>query len=99
MDTYAFSRSSIVLFFEVRRIGEHNSIAALVHLNLKAQDLLATEDTAPLELTTMLQVNKTLIHLDLSGNCNFSAGVCVFQGLQHNTSLVYLNLRSTVQDL
>ena len=46
----------------------------------------------------MLRVNKTLAHLDLSENWNFSnaAGVySVFQGLKHNTSLVYLNLSRT----
>ena len=70
---------------------QHNT--SLVHLNLSNTGLVATEDTAQ-ALTTMLQVNKTLTHLNLSGNCNFSdAGAyCVFQGLQHNTSLVHLNL-------
>ena len=45
----------------------------------------------------MLQVSKTLTHLDLSENWNFSdlGAYCVFQGLQHNTSLVHLNLSST----
>ena len=73
---------------------QHNT--ALVHLNLRCTGLVATEDTAQ-ALTTMLQVNKTLVHLDLSGNQNFSdAGTyCVCQGLQHNTTLVYLNLSTT----
>ena len=42
----------------------------------------------------MLQVNKTLTHLDLSKNHDLS-GACVYQGLQDNISLVYLNLSNT----
>ena len=73
---------------------QHNT--SLVHLNISKTGLVATEDTAQ-ALTTMLQVNKTLTHLDLSLNWSFSdAGAyCVSQGLQYNTSLVYLNLRHT----
>ena len=70
---------------------QHNT--TLVYLNLSNTKLVATEDTAQ-ALTAMLQVNKTLTHLDLSKNYDFS-GTCVFQGLQHNSTLVYLNLRST----
>ena len=73
---------------------QHNN--SLVHLNLSNTGLAATEDTAQ-ALTTMLRVNKTIKHLDLSVNWTFSdAGAyCVCQGLQHNTSLVYLNLSRT----
>ena len=68
----------------------------LTHLNLRGTGLVATEDIAQ-ALTTMLQVNKTLTHLDLSHNSNFSVqgAHCVFQGLQHNNTLVYLNLSRT----
>ena len=62
-------------------------------MNLSNTLLVATEDTAQ-ALTEMLQVNKTLVHLDLSGN--WYRGACVFQGLQHNTSLVHLNLSNTL---
>ena len=75
---------------------QHNT--SLVHLNLSNTDLKCREVTVP-ALTTMLRVNKTLAHLDLSENWNFSnaAGVySVFQGLKHNTSLVYLNLSIVV---
>ena len=68
----------------------------LVHLNLSNTGLIAaTEDTAQ-ALTTMLQVNKTLTHLDLSRNWDFSdsGAYCIFQGLQYNTSLVHLSLSS-----
>ena len=73
---------------------KHNT--SLVYLNLSSTGLVATEDTAQ-ALTTMLQVNKTLTHLDLSHNEKFSdsGAYCVFQGLQDNTTLVYLNLSST----
>ena len=73
---------------------QHNT--SLVYLNLSNTGLVATEDTAQ-ALTTMLQVNKTLTHLDLSNNRDFSdsGAYCVFQGLQHNTSLVHLNLSNT----
>ena len=65
-------------------------------MTLKCTGLVATEDTAQ-TLTTMLQVNKTLTHLDLSQNHTFSdsGAYIVCQGLQHNTSLVYLNLSNT----
>ena len=73
---------------------QHNT--TLVHLNISKTGLVATEDTAQ-ALITMLQITKTLTDLDLSLNWSFSdAGAyCVSQGLQHNTSLVYLNLRHT----
>ena len=63
----------------------------LVQLNLSDTGLVATEQTAQ-ALATMLQVNKTLTHLDLSNNFRFRNASCVFQGLQNNTTLVYLNL-------
>ena len=70
---------------------QHNS--ALVRLNLSNIGLVATEDTAQ-ALTTMLQVNKTLTHFELCDNKEFSdsGAYCIFQGLQHNTTLVHLNL-------
>ena len=70
---------------------QHNK--KLTHLNLRETRLLATEDVAQ-ALTTMLQVNKTLTHLDLSHNSNFldQGAYCIFQGLQHNNTLVDLNL-------
>ena len=73
---------------------QHNT--SLVQLNLSNTGLVATEDTAQ-ALTTMLQVNKTLVHFDLSNNEKFSdsGAYCVFHGLQHNTSLVQLNLSNT----
>ena len=45
----------------------------------------------------MLQVNKSLTHLDLSGANLLSESVarCIFEGLQDNNTLVYLNLSCT----
>ena len=73
---------------------QHNS--AVVHLNLSCTGLVATEDTAQ-ALTTLLRINKTIKHLDLSMNWFFSdsGAYCVCQGLKHNTTLVYLNLSYT----
>ena len=63
----------------------------LVQLNLRGTGLVATAGTAQ-ALTTMLQANKTLTHLDLSNNWKFQNASCIFQGLQNNATLVYLNL-------
>ena len=63
-------------------------------MNFSSTGLVATEDTAR-ALTAMLQVNKTLTHLDLSENWNFSDSAdwaYIFKSLQHNTTLDYLNL-------
>ena len=72
---------------------QHNT--TIVHLNFSSTGLVATEDTAR-ALTAMLQVNKTLTHLDLSENWNFSDSgadwAYIFKSLQHNTTLDYLNL-------
>ena len=79
--------------YRVFKSLQHNT--SLVQLNLSSTGLVATEDTAQ-ALITMLQVNKTLTHLDLSGNYNFSGTqCCIFQPLQHNTTLVYLNINTT----
>ena len=73
---------------------QHNT--TLVHLNLRRVNLIGEDDTGQ-ALTTMLQVNKTLTHLNLSENLNFSdsGACCVFQGLQHNPNLIHLNLSKT----
>ena len=73
---------------------QHNT--TLVQLYLHNTGLVATEDTTQ-ALTTMLQVNKTLTHLNLSYNDKFSdsGALCVFEGLRHNTTLLYLDLSST----
>ena len=45
----------------------------------------------------MLQVNKSLTHLDLSANSSLSDSGAryIFEGLHHNNTLLYLNLSRT----
>ena len=74
---------------------QHNT--TLVKLNLRYCDITVTnQDTARL-LSTMLRENNSLTHLNLSGNNNFSdlGAQCIFESLQHNSTLVYLNLSMT----
>ena len=69
--------------------------STLVNLNLSKSGITADPDTAR-SLTKMLQVNKSLTHLDLSENTLLRLGVyCIFEGLEHNTTLVSLNLSHT----
>ena len=48
-------------------------------------------------LYKIIQVNRSLTHLDLSRNVQISdsGARCIFEGLQHNTTLVNLNLSQT----
>ena len=70
--------------------------SSLTSLSLRNMKLQRTEqnDSA---LTMMLQVNKSLTHLDLSNNDRAISvsGTRIFEGLQHNTTLVYLGLSVT----
>ena len=79
--------------------GIHTSAGpgALSHrLELYLTSLRFTENIVS-TLSKMLQVNKSLTHLDLSDNSKFSdsGARCIFEGLQHNTTLVNLNLSHT----
>ena len=61
-------------------------------LNLNLSNTLLVVQSYCSTLYYTLQVNKTLTHLDLSNNRGFLTlrpAYCVFQGLQHNTSLVH----------
>ena len=71
---------------------QHNT--TLVHLNLANTGLSATEDTTR-ALTTLLQVNTSLTHLILSQNYKFLGTYSIFKSLQHNTTLVHLDLSGT----
>ena len=73
---------------------QHNS--TLVYLNLSRTDITSDSDTVR-SLTKMLQVNKSLTHLDLSGNFFFSdlGACCIFACLQFNSTMVDLNLSNT----
>ena len=74
---------------------QHNT--ALVSLNLSYTDITATDPDTARSLTKMLQVNKSLAHLDLS-NHNFRyARMLIFsvlEGLKHNCALRYLDLHA-----
>ena len=64
--------------------------------NLVKLNLSNTGITAARSLTTLLRVNKSLTYLDLSSNLTSDSGArCIFEGLQHNTTLVNLNLSHT----
>ena len=69
---------------------QHNSTITHLSLNLMQGSFRSVSH----QLTTMLQENKTLKSLDLSNNNNYCNTVCccIFQGLQHNNSIVHLNL-------
>ena len=70
----------------------HNT--TLVNMSLQRNYIAATNPDTARSLTKMLQVNKTLTHLDISYN-QFENGICTFQGLKLNSTLLLLNLRST----
>ena len=83
-----FSDSGACCIFEIL---QHNTI--LVNLRLSQTGITAADPDTAKSLTKMLQVNKTLTHLDLSGNEFLDSGACcIFEGLQHNSILVNLNL-------
>ena len=90
-DNFYFTTSGAYHVFVGLQCNTH-----LVYLNLSKISLEVIEITAQ-ALITMLQVNKTLQHLDLSRNCLFSdkGAQCVSEGLQHNTALLHLNLSNT----
>ena len=87
-----FSDSGAHCIFE----GLRNN-TTLVHLNLSHTSITAIAPDTARSLSKMLQVNKSLTHLDLSYNSAFtdSEAHCIFQDLQHNTTLVHLNLSHT----
>ena len=71
---------------------QHNT--ALLELDVSCTGITAT-DTVTKSLTTMLQLNRSLTHLDLSSNKTFSdsGACCIFEALQSaDTTLVNLNL-------
>ena len=84
---------------EVCSIIEHlqHYSTTLVKLKLSNCDISVTNlDTARL-LTTMLREKNSLTHLNLSENKKFSdlGAQCIFESLQHNSTLVNLNLSMT----
>ena len=70
--------------------------STLVSLNLSKTGITATDPDTARSLTKMLQINESLTHLDLSKNTFSDKGArCIFEGLQHNNSLITLNLSQT----
>ena len=69
---------------------------SLTELSLFDTNLQITKENGS-ALTKMLRVNKSLTHLNLSFNKDFSnqGAQCIFEGLQHNTTLVNLDLCDT----
>ena len=69
----------------------------LVYLNLSTSGIQFRNPDTAMSLSKMLQVNKSLAHLDLSNYCFHAVltGIisCIFEGLEHNTTLRYLNIR------
>ena len=74
---------------------QHNS--TLVHLNLSSTGITVSDQKRAQDLVTMLKVNKSLTHLNLSHLEKFSGSgaCCVLKCLQHNNTLVNLNLSYT----
>ena len=74
---------------------QHNT--TLLHLNLSCTGITVSEKSFQQTLSKTLHTNKTLKHLNLSGNVAFSdvGARCVFRSLKHNTTLVHLDLRNT----
>ena len=73
---------------------QHNT--TLVHLDMSNSQISTAEHTLQ-ALSEMLRVNKSLTHLDLSNNEHLtnSGAHYIFIGLQHNSTLVNLNLSNT----
>ena len=68
--------------------------SSLTKLSLSSMKLKHTKQNA-FALSKMLQVNKSLKHLNLSWNEHFLKDTsCIFEGLQHNNNLISLNLAS-----
>ena len=78
---------------------QHNT--TLVYLNLSRTGITATDPDTAKSLTKMLQVNKSLEHLDLSRNYTPKNQIIlhIFQGLEHNTTILHLDLRDTVDKI
>ena len=72
---------------------QHNT--TLISLDLSNCDITAADPEIIKSL--MLQENSCLTHLNLSGNIGFSdtGARCIFESLQYNSTLVYLNLGGT----
>ena len=86
-----FSNSGARCIFESL---QYNS--TLVYLNLGGTSITANDPDTAKSLTKMLQVNKSLTHLDLSCKDTIPANriiSLIFSALEHNTNVLHLVLR------
>ena len=85
--------ATAIFFFSIVEGLQCNS--TLIYMSLVFYNITAIDPDTAKSLTKMLQVNKTLTHLDLSQNSLSDLGArCIFEGLQHNTTLVMLSLQN-----
>ena len=95
LDLSVFTQKGACCIFEGLK---HNTALSWLYLNNDHfYDGLQTDPATVKSLSQMLQVNKSLTHLDLSKSTNFleSEICCIFEGLQHNTALLKLNVSCT----
>ena len=74
---------------------QHNH--TLISLNLSFIGITASGPDIATSLTQFLKRSKSLKYLILQGNCSFSEfdARCLFEGIQYNSTVVYLNLNYT----
>ena len=85
------SENGLELCSKIFESLQHNT--TLVSLNLSDTGISVTDPDTVKSLTKMFQLNKSLESLDFSLNRFSDFGACcIFEGLQHNTTLVELNL-------
>ena len=74
---------------------QHNT--TLISLDLSNCDIHVAAADPEIIKSLMLHENNSLTHLNLSGNIGFSdsGARCIFESLQYNSTLVYLNLAET----
>ena len=72
---------------------QHNT--SLIYLNLNRTNVTATDPNTARSLTTMLQKNKSLVHLELKSESISNIVWCIFEGLQQNVTLAELILCQT----
>ena len=72
---------------------QHNT--SLIYLNLCRTNVTETDPDTARSLTTMLQKNKSLVHLQLSIENMSNIVCCIFEGLQQNVTLAELILYGT----
>ena len=95
LDLSVFTQKGASCIFE--GLKHNTALSCLCLNNDHFYDWRQTDPATVKSLSQMLQVNKSLTHLDLSKSTNFleSEICCIFEGLQHNTALLKLNVSCT----